>query len=479
MLRQRGLFAGAASAALLAAIGAIQAVTAQSGDRTISLYNIHTKETISVVYKRGGKFVDAGLERVNHAMRDWRRNEATKMDPELVDLLWEMHRELGSKEPIHIISGYRSRATNDQLRSTVGGQASESRHILGKAADVHFPDVPVKHLRYSALVRERGGVGYYPTSAIPFVHVDTDRVRSWPRLPRYELALLFPHGASKHLAADGGAISKDDVRIAQSRHGDLAQQIAMFHSDRQGLPRPALFAQAQPAPAAPVAPASPAAPAARLQTAALPPAAAPSPEPPKAAAQREFVPLSSNDRNGLTALVASMEPRLVVGPTPAKRPAPQPSLAGNTPVPGILDVSRPQNAAPKVAAVDRAALPAAPVTDAVAPGSGAWVPAAAFDEEHPEELSYRPFPIAPFLTASASEPLMAELVHPDVGRTLDMLDQQMGAVPMRFRPGEQTARLMWSQQFTGDAIVIGRLREPQDAAKPSSLQSRPVKTSQR
>ena len=81
-------------------------------------------------------------------LRDWRRNEATKMDPELIDLLWEVHSELGSAEPIHIISGYRSRGTNDLLRKTVGGQAKESRHILGKAADVHFPDVPVKALRY-------------------------------------------------------------------------------------------------------------------------------------------------------------------------------------------------------------------------------------------------------------------------------------------------------------------------------------------
>ena len=80
------------------------------------------------------------------------------------------------------------------LRNTVGGQASESRHITGQAADVQFPDVALKQMRYAAMVREKGGVGYYPTSATPFVHVDTDRVRAWPRLPRFELALLFPNG---------------------------------------------------------------------------------------------------------------------------------------------------------------------------------------------------------------------------------------------------------------------------------------------
>ena len=107
VIRARGLLAGVASAALLAVVGSPEIVSASGGTRTISLYNIHTQETVSVVYKKDGKYVDAGLEKVNHILRDHRRNETTKMDPELVDLLWEMHSELGSKEPIHVISGYR------------------------------------------------------------------------------------------------------------------------------------------------------------------------------------------------------------------------------------------------------------------------------------------------------------------------------------------------------------------------------------
>ena len=118
------------------------------------------------------------------------------------------------------------------LRRTVGGQASQSRHILGKAMDVTFPDVPVKKLRYSALIRERGGVGYYPTSATPFVHIDTDRVRAWPRLPRMELALLFPNGRTQHVPDDGGPITPEDVRRARAANSELAQQIAELHELR-------------------------------------------------------------------------------------------------------------------------------------------------------------------------------------------------------------------------------------------------------
>ena len=81
--RERSLLAGVTAAALMAVVGVAEVVIAEVGERTISLYNIHTKETVTVVYKKGGKYVEAGLERVNHALRDHRRNEATKMDPEL------------------------------------------------------------------------------------------------------------------------------------------------------------------------------------------------------------------------------------------------------------------------------------------------------------------------------------------------------------------------------------------------------------
>ena len=123
------------------------------------MFNIHTKETINVTFKRNGKFVPEALQALNHFMRDWRRNQETKMDPALIDLIWEIHNELGSKEPVHLICGYRSPATNEMLRRTSGGQARNSRHITGQAADIVIPDVPLKQLRYSgadAGARRRG-----------------------------------------------------------------------------------------------------------------------------------------------------------------------------------------------------------------------------------------------------------------------------------------------------------------------------------
>jgi len=457
--------------------GAVQSVVARGGERTISLYNIHTRETVSVVYKKDGKYVEAGLAKVNHVLRDHRRDEATRMDPELIDLLWEMHNELGSKEPIHVISGYRSRATNEHLRKTVGGQASESRHILGKAADVHFPDVPVRNLRYSALIRERGGVGYYPTSAIPFVHVDTDRVRSWPRLPRHELALLFPSGATRHLPADGGPITPSDVASAQKAHRDLALQVAQFHDLRRAGGTAVALAGRDPAASG------------RRQMAALSDATADPPrllEAPRrisapGAAMTPFTPPPADDRAKLAALaeLADRLPQLIAGPSPARRPPPAaqlPSLSGNAQITGLAPAQAPQPKAPRFASAGDTHLP---VGGLVPSGPGnAWIASPAFDDEHPEELSYRPFPIAPFLTATAGEPLMANLVHHDVARTVEFIGQPGSSPALRFRPGVQAAQLLWAQQFTGEAVGLQRLREAQIDAV-GGLLSRPVRTSQK
>lgn len=203
----------AAMVSLCVAFSFLATGVSSAEERTISMYNIHTKDTIKITFKKDGRYIPEALEKLNYFMRDWRRNMTIKMDPRLIDLMWELHNELGSKEPIHLICGYRSSGTNELLRQTRGGQARNSRHITGQAADLMFPDVPLKQLRYSALVKERGGVGYYPESGLPFVHVDTGNVRHWPRITRPELAVIFPGGRSQHVPADGRPLTPQDSRF--------------------------------------------------------------------------------------------------------------------------------------------------------------------------------------------------------------------------------------------------------------------------
>ena len=436
--RRRGIAAGLA-VALLALVGGPGTITANaSRDRIISLYAVNTKETLTIQYMKNGKHIPEAMEKINWVLRDWRKDEPTQMDPDLIDLVWEIHNELGSAEPINVISGYRSRDTNELLRRTVGGQASQSRHILGKAMDVTFPDVPVKKLRYCALIRERGGVGYYPTSATPFVHIDTDRVRAWPRVPRQELALLFPNGRTQHVPDDGGPITLEDVRRARAANAELAQQIAEV-LERHAHPQ------------------------APIQVASLGPSLPQLLAPPRLVDRPR--PLgthpSEHDRAALAALADEPLPQLVIGPAPASR-------------------SRPS--AVHLAGVDPAA--AAALKRLKWGGSlsreTTFVPAPAYDEEHPEELSYRPFPIAPFLTATASadDPALARMIHPDLSRTLEMLDQADPVPPLRLRPGPQTAQLMWAQEFKGEAINLSSLIDFDGAprAAPAPLAERRVLT---
>jgi uncharacterized protein YcbK (DUF882 family) len=475
--------------ALTAAIVAVLAsgkashLTAALGDtRTLSFFNIHTKESTTVLFKKDGKVVPGAYDKLNWVLRDWRANEKTTMDPGLFDLIWDIYTELGSKEPIHIVSAYRSRGTNDMLRRTTGGQASESRHILGKAIDVHFPDVELKKLRYSALIREQGGVGYYPTSALPFVHIDTDRVRHWPRLPRYELALLFPNGKSQHQPADGGPITGEDVKVAQGRYRELSQQVAAYHGFRREPKVPVAVADA--AAVGPIAPGRTAvaakSPPPLVVAAATPPQLQDSPR--VVDRPSRLTGPSASDRMKLTELMqlaaAMPEPKLIAAPQPARRPQAQvaPSLSGAQIAPPLVASARP---AAQVAAIAPSADAASAVmTDARAGFGNGFAISPAFDEEHPDELSYRPFPIAPLLTltSSADDPVLVNLQHPDVAKTIDLLDQAGSLPPMRLRPPARTAALMLAQQFKGDAVSVGTFSDPEEGSATAIPASRKVAT---
>jgi hypothetical protein len=49
------------------------------------------------------------------------------------------------------------------------------------------------------------------------LHVDTGRVRMWPRIPRLELAALFPDGQTKYLPIDGKPITPRDYQLALAK----------------------------------------------------------------------------------------------------------------------------------------------------------------------------------------------------------------------------------------------------------------------
>lgn len=423
-----------AAFALLAFAHFVSFSTVSADERRIEMYNIHTKKEISIVFKRDGKFVPEALKKLNEFMGDWRRKVSTKMDPELIDLIWQIHQELGSKKPVHLISGYRSPKTNAMLRKTRGGQAKKSKHMTGQASDIHFPDIPVKQLRNSALIRQIGGVGYYPTSAIPFVHVDTGRVRHWPRLPRRELAILFPEGKSKHVPTDGKPLTKKDFQVAlaslKSKGGQLPPAVQR-RLEGDGSARTIL---ASFSPKVPV------------------PAQAPE-TPPK------MVFASLNPFEGLSKAL------------PARRPEEDKPLVQTSRQPSSQDNRRSGSFKQDFTLGNGRSAPSSLVPD------DQIASAPEYDDDHPDELNYQPFPILPFMTDTPvasmdlngkPDALNLRKVHVLFGESQQMLLNQ-------FEPGPQYGLLYGAQNFRGSAVNSGIKRLVRDESPPRQ----PVQTAQR
>lgn len=201
----------------------LSAASAAAEDRSLKLYFGHTGERAVITFKKDGVYDRNGLNQLNHFLRDWRRNETIKMDPLLFDIVWEMYRRSGATAYIDVVSGYRSPNTNAMLRFRSSGVAKESQHTRGKAIDFFIPGVNLATLRGVGMQMQGGGVGYYPTSGSPFVHIDVGRVRAWPRMSRQELVRLFPDGRTLHIPSDGRPLPGYEFAVAEyKRRGSVS-----------------------------------------------------------------------------------------------------------------------------------------------------------------------------------------------------------------------------------------------------------------
>lgn len=169
------LGAAVAACALIPA-PALAAVPTQA-ERRLAFYNLHTGERTTATYWAEGSYLADGLSEINHLLRDFRTGDVRAIDPRLLDLLHALQDPLGTRDPFHVISGYRSPKTNASLASTGGGVAKRSLHMRGMAIDVRLPGRRLVELRDAAKALRGGGVGYYAGSN--FVHLDIGRVRYW------------------------------------------------------------------------------------------------------------------------------------------------------------------------------------------------------------------------------------------------------------------------------------------------------------
>jgi uncharacterized protein YcbK (DUF882 family) len=153
------------------------AVALSAPERRLAFDNLHTGESLDVVYFESGAYVDEALAKVNHVLRDFRTGDVHVIEPRLLDLLTALSRSLETRASFGVISGYRSPQTNALLHEQSGQVASGSLHMQGQAIDIRIPGVDSATVRDAALRLAVGGVGYYPTS--DFVHVDVGQVRRW------------------------------------------------------------------------------------------------------------------------------------------------------------------------------------------------------------------------------------------------------------------------------------------------------------
>jgi len=146
--------------------------------RSLTFTNLHTGETLkNCAYWCDGAYATDALADIAKVLRDHRTGEVHLIDNTLLDLLHALHSKLEVNKPFHVISGYRSPASNAKLAAASSGVAKRSLHMDAKAIDIRVPGVDLKHVHKAAKAMQAGGVGFY--SASNFVHVDVGRVRYW------------------------------------------------------------------------------------------------------------------------------------------------------------------------------------------------------------------------------------------------------------------------------------------------------------
>jgi uncharacterized protein YcbK (DUF882 family) len=146
-------------------------------ERRLRLRNVNTGEDIDVAYWKDGSYDADALTALHVFFRDWRAAAIKPVAGDVLDMLCAIDKIADPTGPIHVTSGYRTRATNEMLARTMGGVARESLHLSARAVDFFIPGYAISGVCAHALAFGCGGVGYYPRRG--FVHIDNGPVRVW------------------------------------------------------------------------------------------------------------------------------------------------------------------------------------------------------------------------------------------------------------------------------------------------------------
>jgi len=172
-----GAFAATAVVAAPAQAGLFGFLRGGGDVRRVKMYSARTGESIDMIYWVEGRYIKPALQEISYFMRDWREDEAIRIDTRTIDIMAAAHRLMDVDEPYLLLSGYRSPHTNAMLRRRGAGAARNSLHIKGQAADLRLRSRSVSQMARAARACDAGGVGRYYGSN--FVHMDCGPVRTW------------------------------------------------------------------------------------------------------------------------------------------------------------------------------------------------------------------------------------------------------------------------------------------------------------
>ena len=139
--------------------------------KLINLYNQWTNDWLGVDPAN-----PPSVAEIDIFLRDHFTNEATKMEPKLIDATCAAAVQFKS-DIVWVVSGFRHPKYNLMLRKKGHQVARDSQHTHGNAVDFAIPGVPTEKLHEWAKEQKLGGVGIYLTSK--FVHMDTGPIRFW------------------------------------------------------------------------------------------------------------------------------------------------------------------------------------------------------------------------------------------------------------------------------------------------------------
>lgn len=152
--------------------------------RTISLVRPQSGERAKVLYWKDGEVIDSAYQELCHILRDVNGRASAPIDPKLFEVLWGTQAFIaryGMTQPLEILSGYRTEASNKRLVEEGVPAARKSLHMVGKAADIRIASLNEEVL--GGLIRSfrQGGVGYYYRSGPKggWIHADTGLNRTW------------------------------------------------------------------------------------------------------------------------------------------------------------------------------------------------------------------------------------------------------------------------------------------------------------